>query len=191
MSLETQINYTTKQGSIEVICGSMFSGKTEELLKRLKKCFFAKKKAIVFKPVIDSRYDNNNVVSHDKNTTESVSIKKTDDILILSKDYDVIAIDEAQFFSDDLVNVCNSLAGLGKRVIVAGLDMDFLGNPFGCMPKILAIADYVSKIHAICINCGNNANFSFRKTNEKSLIQIGEKKEYDALCRHCFNKKSL
>lgn len=175
-----------QKGSIEVICGSMFSGKTEELLRRLKKAKFTNRKIAVFKPKIDSRYDNKKVVSHDKNTTYSIPIKKAQDILAYVNDVQIVAIDEAQFFDTDLINVCNTLANKGKRIIVAGLDMDFLGNPFGVIPQLLAIAEKITKVHAICVDCGENANHSFRKTHDKNLVKLGEKNEYKPLCRSCF-----
>ena len=175
-----------QKGSIEVICGSMFSGKTEELLRRLKRAEFAKMKIAVFKPKIDSRYDNKKVVSHDKNTTHSIPVKKAEDILSHVNEVQIVAIDEAQFFDENLIKVCNTLANKGKRIIVAGLDMDFLGEPFGVMPQLLAIAEQITKVHAICVDCGENANHSFRKTNDKELVKLGEKNEYKSLCRSCF-----
>lgn len=186
MFLESQINHPMKKGSIEVICGSMFSGKTEELLRRLKRAEFAKLKISVFKPNVDVRYHNNKVVSHDSNTIASTSVNSATEILDLVDDSVVIAVDEAQFFNHDLVDVCNTLANEGKRVIIAGLDMDFLGNPFGVMPQLLAVAEHVSKVHAICIDCGSTANHSFRLTKNKELLQLGEKDEYKPLCRKCF-----
>ena len=175
-----------QKGSIEVICGSMFSGKTEELLKRLRKAKLTKMKIAVFKPKVDSRYDSKDVVSHDKNTISSTPIEKAEDILQYVSDVQIIAIDEAQFFDDNLINVCNMLANTGKRIIIAGLDMDFLGQPFGVMPQLLAIAEKIKKVHAVCVECGKEASYSFRKTTEKDLIKIGEKNEYKALCRNCF-----
>ena len=186
MFLESQIDPSTQKGSIEVICGSMFSGKTEELLRRLKRVEFAKLKSIVFKPVIDIRYDNEKVVSHDSNRIISKPVKSACEILTLVDNIDVVAIDEAQFFNDKLITTCNTLANQGKRVIVAGLDMDFLGKPFGVMPGLLAIAEHVTKVHAICIDCGGIANHSFRLTKNKELVQLGQKDEYKPLCRTCF-----
>jgi len=174
------------KGSIEVICGSMFSGKTEELLRRLKRAEFAKMKIAVFKPKIDSRYDNEQVVSHDENTILSIPVKKAEDIISHVNKVQVVAIDEAQFFDEDLIKVCNTLANKGKRIIVAGLDMDFLGEPFGVMPQLLAIAEQITKVHAICVDCGENANHSFRKTTDKELVKLGEKNDYKPLCRSCF-----
>lgn len=175
-----------QKGSIEVICGSMFSGKTEELLRRLKRAEFAKMKTIVFKPKVDSRYNKKNVVSHNKNKIQSIPIEKAKDILEHIDIAQIIAIDEAQFLNDDLVDVCTKLANKGKRIIIAGLDMDFLGQPFGVIPKLLAIAEKITKVQAICIDCGDNASYSFRKTNEKKLIKLGEQNEYKPLCRYCF-----
>ena len=189
MFLESQINHPMQNGSIEVICGSMFSGKTEELLRRLKRAEFSKLTIAVFKPRVDKRYDNQKVVSHDDNTIEAISIENAKDILKLIDQVQVVAIDEAQFFDSELVAVCSKLANSGIRVIIAGLDMDFLGKPFGIMPKLLAIAEHITKVHAICTDCRAIANHSFRKNTDKSLIQIGEKEEYKPLCRDCFSRK--
>jgi len=189
MFLESQINYTMQKGSIEVICGSMFSGKTEELLRRLKKAQFAKLNIAVFKPQVDKRYDTQKVVSHDENTIQAIAVESTKDILRLANEAQVVAIDEAQFFDSELITVCSELANAGVRVIIAGLDMDFLGKPFGIMPELLAIAERVTKVHAICIDCFAVANHSFRMTDDKNLIQIGEKEEYKPLCRKCFSRK--
>ena len=189
MFLESQINHAMQNGSIEVICGSMFSGKTEELLRRLKRAEFAKLTIAVFKPKVDKRYDKQKVVSHDDNDIEAVSIGSAKDILKLTNQIQVVAIDEAQFFDSELIAVSTKLANSGIRVIIAGLDMDFLGKPFGIMPDLLAIAEHITKVHAICIDCGAIANHSFRKTNDKDLIQIGEKEEYKPLCRDCFSRK--
>ena len=190
MFLESPINHTMQKGSIEIICGSMFSGKTEELFRRLKRAEFAKLKIAVFKPQIDVRYDNEKVVSHDSNKIVSRAVKCPSEILDLINEEKVIAIDEAQFFNDGLINICNTLANQGKRVIIAGLDMDFLGNPFGVMPQLLAIAEHVTKVHAICLDCGEIANHSFRLTRNQELVQLGQKDEYKPLCRRCFNNKS-
>ena len=189
MFLESQINHPMQKGSIEVICGSMFSGKTEELLRRLKKAQFAKLNIAVFKPQVDKRYDTQKVVSHDENTIQAIAVESTKDILRLANEAQVVAIDEAQFFDSELITVCSELANAGVRVIIAGLDMDFLGKPFGIMPELLAIAERVTKVHAICIDCFAVANHSFRMTDDKNLIQIGEKKEYKPLCRECFSRK--
>jgi len=188
MFLESDLSHSNKVGSIEVICGSMFSGKTEELLRRLKRSNFAKLKIETFKPATDTRYDNINVVSHDDNFIKSTIVKNSHEILELIQKPDVVAIDEAQFFNDDLSITCNKLANLGIRVIVAGLDMDFKGNPFGYMPKLLSISDHITKVHAICVDCGNIANYSFRTSNNPELVSLGEKNNYKALCRGCFNK---
>ena len=188
MFLESDLSHSNKVGSIEVICGSMFSGKTEELLRRLKRSNFAKLKIETFKPATDTRYDNINVVSHDENFIKSTIVKNSYEILELIKNPDIVAIDEAQFFTDDLSITCNNLANLGVRVIVAGLDMDFKGNPFGYMPKLLSISDHITKVHAICVDCGNIANYSFRTSNNSELVSLGEKNNYKALCRRCFNK---
>ena len=189
MFLESQINHPMQKGSIEVICGSMFSGKTEELLRRLKRAQFAKLNIAVFKPQVDKRYDTQKVVSHDENTIQAIAVKSTKDILRLANEAQVVAIDEAQFFDSELITVCSELANAGVRVIIAGLDMDFLGKPFGIMPELLAIAERVTKVHAICIDCFAVANHSFRMTDDKNLIQIGEKEEYKPLCRKCFSRK--
>ena len=188
MFLESQINHPMQKGSIEVICGSMFSGKTEELLRRLKRAEFAKLNIAVFKPKIDKRYDTQKVVSHDENTTQAIVVEGAKDILKLTNNAQVVAIDEAQFFDTGLVDVCNTLANAGVRVIIAGLDMDFLGKPFGVIPQILAIAEHITKVHAICVDCSAIANHSFRKTSDKNLVQIGEKEEYKPLCRNCFTQ---
>tara|TARA_B100001142_G_scaffold327985_2_gene386946 strand:- start:86 stop:658 length:573 start_codon:yes stop_codon:yes gene_type:complete len=186
MFLETEIELQMQKGSLEVICGSMFSGKTQELIKRLKRAEFAKLKIIVFKPQVDVRYDNKNVVSHDLDTINSTPVNSASEILKLVGNAEVVAIDEAQFFSADLINICGTLANQGKRVIVAGLDMDFEGEPFGTIPQLLAIAEYITKVHAICVDCGKIANHSFRLNKNKELIQLGEKEEYKPLCRKCF-----
>jgi thymidine kinase len=188
MFLESQINHPMQKGSIEVICGSMFSGKTEELLRRLKRAEFAKLKIVVFKPIVDKRYDTQKVVSHNENTIPAIAVESAKDIFRLAKGFQVVAIDEAQFFDLELVAVCTKLANASVRVIIAGLDMDFLGTPFGIMPKLLSIAEDITKVHAICVDCCAIANHSFRKTSDKALIQIGEKEEYKPLCRSCFFK---
>jgi len=189
MSLESQINHLTQKGSIEVICGSMFSGKTEELLRLLKRAQFAKLDIAVFKPKIDKRYDIQKVVSHDENTIKAIPVECAKNILPLVNQAQVVAIDEAQFFDADLVAVCNELANTGVRVIIAGLDMDFLGKPFGVIPQILAIAEHITKVHAICVDCSAIANHSYRKTTDTTLVKLGEKEEYKALCRNCFSSK--
>ena len=175
-------------GWIEIICGSMFSGKTEELIRRLNRAKYAKQKIKVFKPIIDSRFKKDFVFSHDKNQIESKSVSKSSDIKIKAKGYDVIGIDEAQFFDNGIVKICNDLANEGIRVIVAGLDMDYKGNPFGPMPYLMAIAEYVTKLHAICAKSGNLANHSYRISNDKSLVHLGQKDSYMPLSRVEFQK---
>lgn len=177
-----------RRGWIEVICGSMFSGKTEELIRRLKRVKIANLKAEIFKPALDVRYDEIKIVSHDTNFIQSTPVGSSQNILLLAQDADVIGIDEAQFFDNEITNVCEQLALSGKRVIVAGLDMDFTGKPFGQMPNLLAIADYITKLHAICMKCGNIANISFRKTNEEGQVVLGEKDMYEPRCRYCAQK---
>ena len=175
-------------GWIEVICGSMFSGKTEELIRRLKRVKIANLKVEIFKPSIDIRYDEVQVVSHDANAILSTPIDNPQTILLLANDVDVVGIDEAQFFDVEIVNVCQVLASRGIRVIVAGLDMDYLGKPFGAMPHLLAVSDYITKLHAICVQCGNIANISYRKTEADGQVLLGEKDIYEPRCRKCFNK---
>ena len=188
MFLENSVHGNKQFGSIEVICGSMFSGKTEELIRRLKRAKIANQKIQIFKPSLDSR-NNEYIESHDKNRIKSHTVKTSYDVYDIGKDFDVIGIDEVQFFDDEIVSVCNSLANNGVRVIAAGLDMDYLGNPFGPMPNLMAIAEYVTKVHAICSKTGNIANYSYRKNKEDSIILIGEKDEYEALSREIFYKK--
>jgi thymidine kinase len=172
-------------GWLEVICGSMFSGKTEELIRKLNRAKIAKQKVEIFKPAIDTRYHEVDVVSHNANAIRSTPVQSAAEILLLSGDSQVIGIDEAQFFDDGLVEVCTKLADSGKRVIVAGLDMDFQGKPFGPMPQLMAIAEYVTKVHAICVVCGEIASYSFRKTNHSSQVMLGETESYEARCRKC------
>ena len=188
MFLENTVNHTEQFGWIEVICGSMFSGKTEELLRRLKRAQFAKQRIEIFKPQIDTRYDNKRVVSHDANKIRSTVVPKASNIRLLVNDIDVVGIDEAQFFDDEIVSVCNDLANQGVRVIVAGLDMDFKGNPFGPMPALMATAEYVTKVHAVCSRTGNLANYSFRKIENDAVILIGQKQEYEPLSRAAYYK---
>ena len=185
---EKHIYSAGKTGSIEVICGSMFSGKTEELIRRMRRAQFAKQKVEIFKPALDVRYSDNQVVSHDRNSIPSTPVESSGNILLLSGDIDVVGIDEAQFFDDGLADVCNQLAGQGIRVIVAGLDMDFKGKPFGPMPKLCAVADDVTKVHAICVECGNLALYSYRLVKDDKLILLGEQDEYQPLCRKCYNR---
>ncbi len=175
-----------RRGWIEVICGSMFSGKTEELIRRLKRVKIANLKVEIFKPAIDIRYHENDVVSHDANTIQSTPIDNSQTILLLAQDADVVGIDEAQFFDDEIMNVCQTLALRGIRVIVAGLDMDYKGQPFGQMPNLLSIADYITKLHAICVKCGHIANVSYRKTAQGGQVLLGEKDTYEPRCWQCF-----
>ena len=175
-------------GWIEVIAGSMFSGKTEELIRRLKRAKIAKQKIEIFKPKIDTRYSEENVVSHDSNSIHSTPVAKAEEILDKANGYEVIGIDEAQFFSDELIDVCNKLADKGIRVVVAGLDMDFAGKPFGPIPKLFAVAEYITKVHAICMRCGSLAQFSHRLADNDQLVLLGEKDSYEPLCRTCYNK---
>ena len=177
-----------RPGRIEVVCGSMFSGKTEELIRRLKRAKFAKQKVEIFKPSIDTRYSDNDVVSHDQNSIPSTPIDSSTSILLLAGDNDVIGIDEAQFLDDGLVDVCNQLANRGTRVIVAGLDMDYKGVPFGPMPALCAIADEVTKVHAICVKCGALAYVSHRLVKNDKRVLLGETTEYEPLCRECYQR---
>ena len=176
------------QGRIEVICGSMFSGKTEELIRRMKRARFAKQKVEIFKPAIDVRYSDEDIVSHDHNIIPSTPIDSSDSILLLSSDTDVVGIDEAQFFDNRLPDVCNDLANRGVRVIVAGLDMDYKGVPFGPIPALCAIADDVTKVHAICVKCGALAYVSHRLVANDKRVLLGETEEYEPLCRDCYRK---
>lgn len=188
MFLENSIHTNRKKGWIEVICGSMFSGKTEELIRRMKRAKFAKQNVEIFKPEIDTRYDEEKVVSHDANEIHSTPVPSSSNIIILANNVDVVGIDEAQFFDDGLVAVCNQLANSGVRVIVAGLDMDFKGKPFGPMPQIMACAEYITKVHAICMRCGELANHSHRINANDKLVQLGETDTYEPLCRNCFQQ---
>ncbi|PIV59020.1 MAG: thymidine kinase [Bacteroidetes bacterium CG02_land_8_20_14_3_00_31_25] len=188
MFLENTGKDIPKKGWIEVICGSMFSGKTEELIRRLKRAKIAKQKVEIYKPKIDVRYSVDEVVSHDENAIQSTPVDSASNILLMVSNVDVVGIDEAQFFDEALLDVCNKLANNGVRVIVAGLDMDFMGKPFGPMPAILAAAEYVTKVHAICMHCGNLAHYSYRKVESNKLVLLGETLEYEPLCRDCYNK---
>ena len=179
----------TRRGWIEVICGSMFSGKTEELIRRLKRVKIANLSVEIFKPAIDTRYDDKKIVSHDTNFIHSTPVENAQRILLLANDVDVVGIDEAQFFDVEIANVCEQLALKGMRVIVAGLDMDYTGKPFGQMPNLLAVADYITKLHAICMKCGNIANVSYRKTAAAGQVLLGEKDIYEPRCRHCAQLK--
>lgn len=176
------------RGWVEVICGSMFSGKTEELIRRLKRAEYAKLKVEIFKPIIDVRYSEEDVVSHNSTTIRSTPVESSGNILLLAGNVDVIGIDEAQFFDKNLINVCNTLANSGIRVIVAGLDMDYLGKPFGPIPALMAEAEYITKVHAICMHCGNLAQYSHRISESDKLVFLGETNEYEPLCRVCYNK---
>ena len=188
MFLENTVNQKEQFGWIEVIAGSMFSGKTEELIRRLKRAKFAKQKVEIFKPMIDTRYDDKSVISHDSNEIHSTPVPAAANIPILADDCDVVGIDEAQFFDDEIVKVCNDLANRGVRVIVAGLDMDFKGNPFGPMPALMATAEYVTKVHAVCTRTGNLANYSYRKAKGDELVLLGEVDEYEPLSRAAYYK---
>jgi len=188
MFLENPAYNNEQFGWIEVICGSMFSGKTEELIRRIKRAKIANQKFKVFKPTIDSR-SKNYIESHDESKLESTEVKHSSEILDNVKNCHVVAIDEAQFFDDGIVNVCNQLANSGIRVIIAGLDMDYLGNPFGPIPNLMAVAEYVTKVHAVCKKSGNIANYSFRKKKKKDIVVIGEKDKYEPLSRSIYYKK--
>ena len=197
MFLENPVNTNEQFGWIEVICGSMFSGKTEELIRRLKRAQFARQKIEIFKPVIDLRYDDELVISHNQNQIPSTPVPAAANIPILADGSDVVGIDEVQFFDNEIIQVCNNLANCGIRVIVAGLDMDYQGNPFGPMPGLMATAEYVTKLHAICSRTGNLANYSYRTSSKDDLVILGEKENYEPLSRAAFfnakkkkNKKS-
>ena len=177
-----------QHGWIEVICGSMFSGKTEELIRRMKRAQFANQRLVLFKPIIDDRYHEENVMSHQGTSLKAVPVNDSREILENWKNERVVAIDEAQFFDEGLIDVCNSLAEKGVRVILAGLDRDYLGVPFGPMPHLLSIAEYVTKVHAICVSCGNLAQFSHRTAEEKDQVLVGAVEKYKPLCRACYNK---
>lgn len=180
---------TERKGWIEVICGSMFSGKTEELIRRLRRAKIANLNVEIFKPAIDVRYDDVKIVSHDTNSIMSTPVESASAILLRATNVDVVGIDEAQFFDKDIVEVCNQLASKGVRVIVAGLDMDYKGKPFGPMPYLLATADYITKLHAICVQCGDIASISYRKVADESQLLLGEKDLYEPRCRTCWHKK--
>lgn len=175
-----------KKGQIEVICGSMFSGKTEELIRRLNRALIARQQVEIFKPALDTRYEVEQVVSHNSNSIRSTPVNFAEDILLLTGNCDVVGIDEVQFFDEQIVRVAGKLALSGKRVILAGLDMDFEGKPFGPMPQLMAMAEYVTKVHAICMKCGDLAAFSFRLSPDKGKVLLGEKESYEARCRKCF-----
>ncbi|MBI9058253.1 thymidine kinase [Labilibaculum sp. DW002] len=188
MFLENDINRAGKNGWVEVIVGSMFSGKTEELIRRLNRAKIARQQVEIFKPHIDVRYSEDEVVSHNSNSIRSTPVETSANILLLASNVDVVGIDEAQFFDEGLAEVCNELANQGIRVIVAGLDMDFKGNPFGPIPSLMATAEYVTKVHAVCMRCGNLANYSHRLAEADKLVLLGEKSEYEPLCRNCYQK---
>jgi len=186
--LESSRRAAGRHGSIEVITGSMFSGKTEELIRRLRRARFAGLKVDIFKPSVDIRYSGTMVVSHDEKSIVSTPVGNAASILLLAGDVDVVGIDEAQFFYNSVVDVCNKLADNGVRVVVAGLDMDFMGKPFGPIPALLSIAEYITKVHAICMHCGGLAQYSHRKSEESQVLVLGEKDKYEPLCRDCYNK---
>lgn len=188
MFIEKNINTKKSVGSIEVIAGSMFSGKTEELIRRLKRAKIAKQKVEIFKPQIDVRYSEDEVVSHDENTIHSTPVANSSNILLLATDVDVVGIDEAQFFDKGLVEVAVQIANMGARVIIAGLDMDFKGKPFGPIPDLMAVADFITKVHAICVKCGNLAQFSHRLSEKDQVVLLGEKDVYEPICRGCFRE---
>lgn len=178
---------TNTSGTIELVCGCMFSGKTEELMRRLRRAKIAKQKVEIFKPILDSRYHNENIVSHDENAIRSTPVQFANDILLLSENCKVVGIDEVQFFDNEIVNVANKLANKGKRVILAGLDMDFLGKPFYPTSELMAIAEFVTKMHAVCVKCGNLASHSYRISDSSEKVLLGETNIYEARCRSCFN----
>lgn len=185
--LENSVRTNGIRGSVELITGSMFSGKTEELIRRLRRASFAGLKVEIFKPSLDKRYSGMKIVSHDEKSILSTPVDNASAILLLARDCDVIGIDEAQFFDPSIVEVCNNLANNGKRIVIAGLDMDFMGKPFGPMPSLLAIAEFVTKLHAICVRCGNLAQYSYRKSGGDQQVLLGEMDIYEPLCRRCFN----
>lgn len=186
MFLEKDRNNSQRTGWIEIVCGSMFSGKTEELIRRLKRARIAGQKVEIFKPAVDVRYDEDDVVSHDKSKVTAMPVQNASQILFYAEDFEVVGIDEAQFFSNELVDVCDQLANKGKRVIIAGLDMDYLGKPFGPIPLLMSTAEYVTKVHAICMRCGNLASYSHRTIKNDKLVVLGETESYEPLCRKCF-----
>ena len=186
MFIESNINNQKKVGTIEIVVGSMFSGKTEELIRRLKRAKIARQNVEIYKPVTDVRYSETEVVSHDENSIRSTPIENSATILMLAEDVDVIGIDEAQFFDNGIIDVVTKLANKGIRIIIAGLDMDFKGNPFGPVPGLMAVADHITKLHAICVRCGNIAQFSFRFSEKEQVVLLGEKDNYEPLCRSCY-----
>lgn len=180
-------NQSIRNGWIEVICGSMFSGKTEELIRRLNRAKIARQKVQIFKPAMDKRYHDENIVSHNHNSIPSIPVSSASEIALLAGNSEVVGLDEAQFFDESVVKVCDELANAGKRVIIAGLDMDYLGKPFGCMPQLIAVAEYVTKVHAICMVCGEIASHSYRLSSSNERVLLGETDLYEARCRRCFN----
>ncbi|WKZ65302.1 MAG: thymidine kinase [Flavobacteriales bacterium] len=188
MFLEHTGSRAPRKGWIEVICGSMFSGKTEELIRRLRRAEFARQRVEIFKPSVDTRYAEAEVVSHDSTSIRSTPVPSSSNLLLLAGDIEVVGIDEAQFFDEGLPQVCSELASSGVRVIAAGLDMDFMGRPFGPMPRLMSMAEYVTKVHAICMRCGGLANFSHRISTGEELVLLGEKDSYQPLCRACFDQ---
>jgi thymidine kinase len=188
MFIEIPSNKSERRGWIEVITGSMFSGKTEELIRRLKRAKIAMQQVEIFKPRLDNRYSEDEVISHDENIIQSTPVSTAGNILLLANEVDVVGVDEAQFFDMGLIDVCNQLANKGIRIIVAGLDMDFMGRPFGPMPGLIATAEYVTKVHAICVRCGNLAHHTHRKMKAEKLVMLGEKDLYEPLCRKCYNE---
>ena len=189
MFLENTINHAKQSGWMEVICGSMFSGKTEELIRRLRRAEMAGQSVEIFKPALDIRYSEEEVVSHNQNKIRSTAVQSTSEILLLGSGCDVVGIDEAQFFDESIVEVANTLANNGVRVVIAGLDMDFLGRPFGSIPNLMATAEYVTKVHAICRDTGNLANYSMRTSEGKNLVELGETENYEAVSRKIFFEK--
>ena len=188
MFVEPYLNPQNRIGWIEVICGSMFSGKTEELIRRVNRALIAKQDVIIFKPALDKRYHADRVVSHNRNEVTSVPVEQASQILLHAEPYEVVAIDEAQFFDSELTQVCTALASKGKRVIISGLDMDYAGKPFGVMPQLMSIAEFVTKVHAICVCCGSMASFSFRLVHSDQQVLLGEKESYEPRCRACFEQ---
>ncbi len=184
---ENPVRFIDRRGSVEVITGSMFSGKTEELIRRLRRAQIAGLKVEIFKPSMETRYSETLIVSHDNKSVVSTPVENPSDIILLTGSVDVVGIDEAQFFDSSLIHARTRLADGGIRVIVAGLDIDYLGNPFGPMPALLAVAEYVTKLHAICVRCGNLTHYSFRKSDEAQIVLVGEKDHYEPLCRSCYN----
>ena len=191
MFLENTINHAKQSGWMEVICGSMFSGKTEELIRRLRRTEMAGQNVEIFKPQLDTRYSEEEVVSHNQNKIRSTAVENPNEILLLGSNCDVVGIDEAQFFDESIVDIANQLANNGIRVVIAGLDMDYLGRPFGPMPNLMATAEYVTKVHAICRRTGNLAHYSMRTSAGKDLVQLGETDSYDAVSRKVFVEEVL